>query len=174
MSDYKYAGPKTDEFRTCAKVAFLQKNLAMYEDDKSEVIEAYSQTVFKLYQWITLALELRCEDVVSRRDKIEEMRHERENCIAQAAERQEKLDGALQEAEEAFNEKAEADAVKNAEDNEAEDDAEAAAEEEKPVFPVDEFMVDFNTNNPPIEIPAEVVEDIDNDYDLPYTAPTFE
>lgn len=35
-------------------------------------------------------------------------------------------------------------------------------------------MVDFNTNNPPIEIPDEVVEDIDNDYDLAYTAPTFE
>lgn len=39
---------------------------------------------------------------------------------------------------------------------------------------MDEFSVDFNTNNPPIEIPAEVEEDIDNDYDLPYTAPTFE
>jgi len=95
------------------------------------------------------------------------MRHERETCIAQAAERQ-------QEAEEAFNEKAEADAVKNAEDNEEEGDEAAAAEEEKPVFPVDEFMVDFNATNPTIEIPSEVVEDIDNDYDLPYTAPTFE
>jgi len=45
---------------------------------------------------------------------------------------------------------------------------------ERPQFPLDDFMVDFNTNNPPIEIPVEVEEDIDNDYDLPYSAPTFE
>jgi len=32
-------------------------------------------------------------------------------------------------------------------------------------------MTEFNTTNPEVEIPDEVKVDIDNDYDIPYTAP---
>ena len=37
-----------------------------------------------------------------------------------------------------------------------------------------EFMTEFNTTHPEIEIPDPVKDDIDNDYDLPYTPPQFE
>lgn len=39
----------------------------------------------------------------------------------------------------------------------------------KQEFPLDEFEVEFEAMNPPIEIPEEVVEDIDNDFDIPFT-----
>ena len=42
------------------------------------------------------------------------------------------------------------------------------------MFDVPEFKADFDMQNPPIEIPAEVIDDIDNDYDLAYTAPAPE
>jgi len=55
--------------------------------------------------------------------------------------------------------------------DEEEDDA---AAEERPDFPLDEFMTEFNTTHPEIEIPDVVKDEVDNDYDLPYTPPTFE
>jgi hypothetical protein len=46
----------------------------------------------KLLQWANLAIELRIEDVTNRRDKIEELRHDRDVAISQSDERQSKLD----------------------------------------------------------------------------------
>jgi len=174
MQEYKFAGSKTQEFRAYEKIAFLKKNLETYEE---EAVENYSTTVLKLYQWVALALELRIENVVSRRDAIEEKRHERAVATTQSNERQAKLDAALEEAEAQFNAKVDDDIAKAQAEVAPEEGAEEPAElpeVERPQFPLDDFMVDFNTNNPPIEIPAEVEEDIDNDYDLAYTAPVFE
>ena len=38
-------------------------------------------------------------------------------------------------------------------------------------FNIDEFNIEFDTNNPPIEIPNEVADHFDNDFDLPYSPP---
>ena len=46
-------------------------------------------------------------------------------------------------------------------------------ERERPEFDEEEFMATFDEANAPIEIPPEVNDDIDNDFDLPYTPPTF-
>lgn len=55
-----------------------------------------------------------------------------------------------------------------------EDDDDEQQQEERPDFPLEEFMTEFNTTHPEIEIPDPVKDDIDNDYDMPYTPPTFE
>lgn len=75
----------------------------------------------------------------------------------------------------------EAEAAKAAEgsgDEEKEGEGEEAPKDEeervRPEFDPTEFNTDFEANNPVIEIPAEVVDDIDNDYDLAYTVPTFQ
>ena len=68
MAEYKFAGCKTVDFRDYEKMAFLKKNLDVDEDQ----LEQYSQTMYKLWQWATMAIDLRCEDVVCRRDNIEE------------------------------------------------------------------------------------------------------
>lgn len=63
----------------------------------------------------------------------------------------------------------------------AKEAAEAEEEEEdakpkkvRPEFDYDGFKHEFDQANPTIEIPAEVIDDIDNDYDLPYKPPTGE
>lgn len=40
------------------------------------------------------------------------------------------------------------------------------AEENMPEFDMDEFDAKFDDEHPPIEIPPEVVEDIDNDFNI--------
>lgn len=44
----------------------------------------------------------------------------------------------------------------------------------RPEFDFVEFKHEFDMANPSIEIPPEVRDDIDNDYDLPYKPPTTE
>lgn len=44
----------------------------------------------------------------------------------------------------------------------------------RPEFDFVEFKHEFDMANPSIEIPPEVRDDIDNDYDLPYKPPTAE
>ena len=95
MAEYKFAGPKNSEFREYEKMAFLKKNLEL-EDDQ---LEQYSQTMYKLFQWAQMAIELRSEDVTSRRDRHEELKQARETATAQAEERKVKLDSALTEAQ---------------------------------------------------------------------------
>lgn len=95
MAEYKYAGPKTVDFRAYEKMTFLKKNL----DVDEESLENYSQTMFKLWQWCSMAIDLRCEDVVQRRDNIEELKNARETAISQANERKVKLDEAMTEAQ---------------------------------------------------------------------------
>lgn len=95
MAEYKFAGPKNGEFRDYEKMAFLKKNLEL----EDEQLEQYSQTMYKLFQWAQMAIELRCEDVSSRRDHIEELKQARETATAQAEDRKNKLDGALTEAQ---------------------------------------------------------------------------
>ena len=36
---------------------------------------------------------------------------------------------------------------------------------------MEEFNIEFDTLNPPIDIPNEVTDDVDNDFDLPYSPP---
>lgn len=39
---------------------------------------------------------------------------------------------------------------------------------------MEEFNIEFDTLNPPIDIPKETVDDIDNDFDLPYSPPDMQ
>lgn len=45
MAEYKFSGPKTGDFRSYEKMAFLKKNLELDE----EALEHYSQTMYKLF-----------------------------------------------------------------------------------------------------------------------------
>ena len=44
-------------------------------------------------------------------------------------------------------------------------------EYEKQELNLEEFNIEFDTLNPPIDIPNEVADCIDNDFDLPYSPP---
>ena len=122
-----------------------------------------------------MAIDIRCEDVVTRRDHIEMLKHERQAAVEAEAARSAKYEATLAEAKTAFEEKVDAEMAKQAEEEEEpEEGEEPKPKKERPNFDLIEFKTEFDANNPTIEIPAEVVDDIDNDYDLPYSAPSFE
>jgi hypothetical protein len=66
-------------------MAFLKKNIA---DLDEEAVENYSITVAKLLKWVNTALDIRCDDVVTRRDNIEILKQERQAAVEAEAVRQ--------------------------------------------------------------------------------------
>ena len=79
MANYDPFGQNKQEFKEYQKISFLKKCLDSLDDDK---VEEYDLIMSKLYKWVQHAVELRCEDVVSRRDAIEVLKKEREDAIA--------------------------------------------------------------------------------------------
>jgi len=76
MSQYQPIGQRTNEFKEYQKLAFLKKNLAEVEEEK---VEDFSLVLRQIYRWINLAIDLRVEDIVSRRDTVEYLKQERNN-----------------------------------------------------------------------------------------------
>jgi len=95
----------------------------------------------KLLIWIQAALEIRCEDVINRRDSVEYIKHDREQANLQQKERQQKFDSELAEAKAAFDEKLNSDNEKEANEDEPKD---------KPKFDDEEFKTTFNEANPEV------------------------
>ena len=80
------------EYKEYQKISFLKKNLDSIDEEK---VEEYDIVMSKLYKWVATAIELRCEDVVSRRDAIELLKKEREDAIAADNERKNKYETEL-------------------------------------------------------------------------------
>lgn len=57
-------------------MAFLKKNLAEIEEEK---VEEFSLVLRQIYRWINLAIDIRVEDIISRRDTVEYLKQERNN-----------------------------------------------------------------------------------------------
>lgn len=152
---------------------FLKKNLEGMTDD---AVEEFSLIMSKILKWIHLVLEIRCEDVVRRRDAVEVAKQERDHAIKLDNLRKDKYEKELNEKKAAFDEAVDAELVKQqaaaeaaAEDEEGDKKSVPAAD--KPEFNEAEFKAEFDLANPEVHIPAEVQDEVDNDYDLPYSAP---
>lgn len=65
-------------------ISFLKQNIADLEEEK---VEQQSLVMGKLLKWIQLALEIRCEDIVNRRDTVEYIKQDREQAMRAEAER---------------------------------------------------------------------------------------
>ena len=92
MANYNPFGPNNTQFKEYQKMAFLKKNLEGIDDDK---VDEYDIVTGKIFRWVSMALDLRCEDVVSRRDGIEVLKKQREDAIAADAERTAKYEAEL-------------------------------------------------------------------------------
>ena len=79
------------------------------EELNEELADDYSVTVGKLFRWLQMALELRIEDVKSRRKQKAQLREHRQEAIERETERKEKRAIAMQEAKETFDEHVAAD-----------------------------------------------------------------
>lgn len=74
---------------------FLKKNL---ESVPEEHVEEYSMVLSKILKWVNMAIDLRCEDVVNRRDNIEYMKQDRNAALNAENNRISKFDHAHNEA----------------------------------------------------------------------------
>jgi len=179
LAAYNPLGSRDSDFKDYQKMSFLKKNLSECAD---EAVEEFALVMAKIYRWIQLVVDIRCEDVIKRRDAVEVAKQERENAIKLDNLRKDKYEKELTEKKVAFDEAVDAELAKVAAAAEAEKPEPVEGEEPKeeaepaavnrPEFDEREFKGEFDLNNPEIVIPAEVQDEVDNDYDLPYTAPT--
>lgn len=167
MSTYQPIGQKTTDFNEYNKLAFLKKNLAEIEEEK---VEEFSLVLRQIYRWINLAIDLRVEDVVNRRDTVEYLKQERNNQLRLNQERAALRERAYAEAKELHERRIDEELARLAE---ADPEDENATKTLPPRQPFDEtsFQTEFDLQYPAITIPPEVEEEVDFDFDLPYTPP---
>ena len=158
MSEYWPFGPKEDKYRDYEKLKFIKQNL---EGITEEQVDEYSVALGKLYRWIHLAIEFRIEDVKIRRKQKVQLRAERKQAETLEQERLDKKKALYDEQKQAFDEKAELEIEQRRQEEGDEFD-----ENYKPEFDEEEFNIRFDEDNPPVEIPDEIEDDIDNDFNL--------
>jgi len=71
IGSYNPVGPRTEDYKVYQQMMFLKKNL---ESVTEEHVEEYSVVLSKILKWVNMAIDLRCEDVVNRRDNLEYMK----------------------------------------------------------------------------------------------------
>jgi hypothetical protein len=65
-------------------ISFFKQNIADLEEEK---VEQQSLVMGKILKWIQLALDIRYEDIVNRRDTVEYIKQDREQAMRAEAER---------------------------------------------------------------------------------------
>jgi hypothetical protein len=162
MADFWPPGPKDEDFKSYEKIKFIQSNIAGINE---EAVDEFSTALGKVLRWIQLALELRIEDVKQRRQLKKHLGIERKEAQEKEKERMDKRKAAYDEAIAAFTEKVEAEWTAKKEAA-AEAEEEAPDEEDKPEFDSDEWYAVFDEENFPIDVPDEIEQDIDNDFNI--------
>lgn len=76
MGNYKPEGRRPHPFKEYQKLSFLKANI---KDLDEERIGEVSVVMQKLLQWLRLAIDLRVDDVITRRDNAEFVRLERQS-----------------------------------------------------------------------------------------------
>lgn len=97
------------------------------------------------------------------------LREERQECMDKEAERVERREDELQKAKDIFEEtiaQQKADLEKLKAEKEDDDEDENQEDEEDEEFDEEDFIAKFDDENPPVEIPPEVINDVDNDYNF--------
>lgn len=152
-------GPKEETYREYQKLQFIQHSLEAYSE---EAVEDYSVALGKLLRWIQLAIELRVEDVKQRRAEKRQLRSEREDAIAKENERMARRNEAFKEAKAIFDERVTAELQARKEAGEEEEEE----EDERPEFDAEDWYANYDDENPPVDIPDAVEDDIDNDFNI--------
>jgi len=103
-----------------------------------ETVEEYLLIMGKILKWVQLGLEIRCEDVVMRRDHLEHLKVERQGAEEASKAREAKYETEMNVAREEFDTKQEEEKVK------AQAEADAAAEEGEEAAPVKQDWPEFD------------------------------
>lgn len=101
MGDYKPEGSRTESFKEYQKLSFLKSNIKDFDEEK---LFETNIVMAKVLQWIKMAIDIRVDDVVTRRDNAEYVRQERQSQLIKQADRQRKYAEELEEKKAAFEE----------------------------------------------------------------------
>jgi LPS O-antigen subunit length determinant protein (WzzB/FepE family) len=74
MGGYQIFGPKVNDYKLYQRINFIDK---ITEGIEAEQVDEYSVPLGKLYRWLQMAVEMRKEDVLARRDYREKLKEER-------------------------------------------------------------------------------------------------
>lgn len=94
MTSYNPFGESVSNYEEYQKLSFLKKTIESVEEEK---VDEYSVVLGRLHRWVNQALDLRVEDVRNRRDTVAQLKHEREQAMAEDKARTEKREAALEE-----------------------------------------------------------------------------
>lgn len=130
---------------------------------------------------MSLALATRKSDIITRKANTKKARENRESLIQQSEDRETARKTMIEEAEELFKTEHAADQEaydayvqkqkelaeeEYADESEGEEGAEKAEPPVEPKFEAAEHFEKFDEDNPPIEIPAEIPVQVDNDWPM--------
>lgn len=164
IKDYNPIGQKMDEYQPYQKLNFIQRNI---EEIKLDDVENYSLALGQVMHFLTLAIEIRKEDVVRRYQHKQKLKEEREHAKEQEderlVERQQFLEDEKAKWEEEHKKPDKKDEEGEGEGDNNEEEGEGAEEAQ---FDEAATLAKFDLEKPQIEIPPEVIDDIDNDIDL--------
>lgn len=167
MLDYRYIGKKDHAMKKYQTINYIEKNLDGLSQDS---INSYSYSLGLIYKWMTLALEARKKDIISRLHESKQKREEREQKIDEDKQRTEERKAATDEAREKW-ENENAAAIQKYEDYAAAIEGGTTPDLEegedpptKPSFDEKFFLYNWDEEHPAINIPPEVIDDVDNDW----------
>ena len=169
IENFVIQGPKPEEFPVYQKLNHLQKR---FEKLPLEDIDNYNIAMGRLLRWALLVIKARKSDIEIRRAEKAKLKAERQELLQQEEQRLEERQKALDEAiaENAPKEKepvegeegGEGEEKEEKEEEEEEEEPEEGEEEEEKFSP-ERFLEEWDEEHPPIEIPEEIIDDIDND-----------
>ncbi len=179
MMQFAIIGPKQSEFRSYNTINYCEKIL---EGLTQEEVDSYHVGFGKLYSWLRRAIEGRKSDITRRKAFAKQSHKNRENKIKDHEDRTIKKTDYLTAEEERFKEsnrenfeafekqQAELEAKAAQEYGEEIDDEGSQKEEVELIvlntWDKNEAEAKFDEENPQVEIPEPIEDDIDNDWIL--------
>lgn len=95
IGDYHIAGAKDESFKAYQKLKFLKRNIKKHETQPEQVDE-YSIALGRLFKWLLFSIEMRINDVISRREHKFKLKEERKVSEEAFAERERLRNEALE------------------------------------------------------------------------------
>jgi len=167
MTKFRFLGSKDHQVKQYQTINYIEKNLEGLSQDS---ISVYNFSLGLIYKWMTMGIEARKRDIISRLNDSKIKREERQQRIEEDKQRTEDRAAATDEAREKFDIENKVLIEKYNEYQEQVEAGEAPELEEgedppeKPVFDEKFFLYGWDEEHPAIIIPAEVVDDLDNDF----------
>ena len=170
IKNYTPRGPKPGKLPKYKMLNFIERILDEYNE---EDLQKYSILIYYIHKWIKTAIELRKMDIAHRMAKREIQKQEREEAIKKFEERKQRRDEAFQAAYEASKSKWETENPTPSETELKQEKFEEKEGEKKEESKILEFVFDeegfykqWDEENPEVIIPPEIVEELDDDYEI--------